>query len=145
MKQPAVYLMASQRNGTLYIGVTSDLIKRTWQHRTHAAEGFTKKYSVDLLVWFEQHETMEIAIAREKTIKKWNRAWKLKLIEKSNPNWLDLWAVITGEIPDFRCSLDSRLRGNDESGVRDRYLQTPVIPASPVIPAQAGIQKGDEA
>ena len=77
MKQPAVYLLASQRNGTLYVGVTSDLIKRVWQHRTHAVEGFTKKYNVNLLVWFEQHETMESAIAREKTIKKWNRLWKL--------------------------------------------------------------------
>ena len=150
MKQPAVYLLASQRNGTLYVGVTSDLIKRVWQHRTHAVEGFTEKYDVTLLVWFEQHETMDSAISREKAIKKWNRAWKLKLIEKTNPNWLDLWAVITGEIPDFRCSLDSRLRGNDGSGAPDCYLQTPaiapapVIPLAPVIPAQAGIQKGDE-
>ena len=110
MKQPAVYLLASQRNGTLYVGVTSDLIKRIWQHRTHAVEGFTKKYNVNLLMWFEQHETMESAIAREKTIKKWNRLWKLALIEKTNPNWIDLWPVITGEI------LDSRRRGNDERG-----------------------------
>ena len=102
MKQPAVYLMASQRNGTLYVGVTSDLIKRDWQHRTHAVSGFTEKYDVTLLVWFEQHETMESAIAREKGIKKWNRAWKLKLIEQTNPNWLDLWPVIIGEQADFR-------------------------------------------
>ena len=110
MKQPAVYLLASQRNGTLYVGVTSDLIKRVWQHRTHAVDGFTKKYNVNLLMWFEQHETMESAIAREKAIKKWNRSWKLALIEKTNPNWIDLWPVITGEI------LDSRLRGNDAKG-----------------------------
>ena len=110
MKQPAVYLLASQRNGTLYVGVTSDLIKRIWQHRTHAVEGFTKKYNVNLLMWFEQHETMESAIAREKAIKKWNRPWKLALIEKTNPNWIDLWPVIIGEI------LDSRLRGNDARG-----------------------------
>ena len=84
MKQPAVYLLASQRNGTLYVGVTSDLIKRVWQHRTHAVDGFTKKYNVNLLMWFEQHETMESAIAREKAIKKWNRSWKLALIEKTN-------------------------------------------------------------
>lgn len=102
MKTPAVYLMASQRNGTLYVGVTSDLIKRDWQHRTHAVAGFTEKYNVTLLVWFEQHETMESAIAREKAIKKWNRAWKFNLIEQTNPNWLDLWPVITGEQADFR-------------------------------------------
>ena len=101
MKHPAVYLMASQRNGTLYAGVTSDLIKRVWQHRTHATEGFTQKYDATLLVWFEQHETMESAITREKAIKKWNRAWKLALIEKTNPRWIDLWSVITGESSGF--------------------------------------------
>ncbi len=146
-----MYLMASQRNGTLYVGVTSDLIKRVWQHKNHVVEGFTDKYGIDLLVWFEQHETMESAITREKAIKKWNRAWKLALIEKTNPDWADLWFVITGEMPDFRRPLDSRLRGNDESGIRDRHPQTPVIPPTsvipptPVIPAQAGIQKGDDA
>jgi putative endonuclease len=108
MKQPTVYLMASQRNGTLYVGVTSDLIKRIWQHRNHVVDGFTDKYHVELLVWFEQHESMVSAIGREKAIKKWNRAWKLNLIEKTNPDWQDLWPVITGE------ALDSRLRGNDE-------------------------------
>lgn len=108
MKQPVVYLMASQRNGTLYIGVTSNLIQRVWQHRNHVVEGFTDKYNVNCLVWFEQHETMESAIAREKAIKKWNRAWKLKLIEKQNPEWNDLWPFINGE------ELDSRLRGNDD-------------------------------
>ncbi len=110
MKQPTVYLLASQRNGTLYVGVTSDLIKRIWQHRNHVVEGFTDKYHVELLVWFEQHESMASAIGREKAIKKWNRAWKLNLIEKTNPGWQDLWPVITGE------ALDSRLRGSDGLG-----------------------------
>lgn len=91
MKQPAVYLMASQRNGTLYVGVTSDLIKRVWQHKNHIVEGFTEKYDVDLLVWFEPHATMESAIAREKSIKEWQRSWKIELIEKTNPDWNDLY------------------------------------------------------
>ena len=107
VKQPTVYLLASKRNGTLYVGVTSDLVKRIWEHREGLVEGFTKKYSVKMLVWYEQHETFETAIMREKAIKKWRRAWKLDLIEKMNPGWGDLWATITGE------NLDSRLRGND--------------------------------
>ncbi len=94
---PAVYLLASQRNGTLYIGVTSNLIQRIWQHREGLAEGFTKKYRVKTLVWYEQHATMESAIAREKALKKWNRAWKLRLIEETNPQWRDLWPEINGE------------------------------------------------
>ena len=94
---PYVYLLASQRNGTLYIGVTSNLIQRIWQHREGLAEGFTKKYRVKTLVWYEQHATMESAIAREKALKKWNRAWKLKLIEQTNPQWRDLWPEINGE------------------------------------------------
>ncbi|AEJ03185.1 GIY-YIG nuclease family protein [Nitrosomonas sp. Is79A3] len=94
---PAVYLLASQRNGTLYIGVTSNLIQRIWQHREGLAEGFTKKYGVKTLVWYEQHATMESAIAREKALKKWNRAWKLRLIEETNPQWRDLWPEINGE------------------------------------------------
>ena len=97
MKQPAVYLLASQRNGTLYVGVTSHLIQRIWQHREGETEGFTRQYGVKTLVWYEQHENMESAIAREKAIKKWNRAWKLALIEKTNPQWLDLWPEITGQ------------------------------------------------
>ncbi len=94
---PAVYLLTSQRNETLYIGVTSNLIQRIWQHREGLAEGFTKKYGVKTLVWYEQHATMESAIAREKALKKWNRAWKLKLIEETNPQWRDLWPEINGE------------------------------------------------
>ena len=97
MIAPAVYLLASQRNGTLYIGVTSNLIQRIWQHREGLAEGFTKKYRVKTLVWYEQHATMESAIAWEKALKKWNRAWKLKLIEETNPQWRDLWPEINGE------------------------------------------------
>lgn len=97
MMAPAVYLLASQRNRTLYIGVTSNLIQRIWQHREGLAEGFTKKYRVKTLVWYELHTTMESAIAREKALKKWNRDWKLKLIEQTNPQWLDLWPEINGE------------------------------------------------
>ncbi|RYG09085.1 MAG: GIY-YIG nuclease family protein [Burkholderiales bacterium] len=97
MKQPVVYLMASQSNGTLYIGVTSDLVRRVWQHKNGVFEGFTKRYRVDLLVWFEQHATMESAITREKALKKWRRAWKVKLIETGNPRWCDLWPAITGQ------------------------------------------------
>lgn len=94
MKQPAVYILASKRNGTLYIGVTSDLVQRAWQHRNHAVEGFTKKYGVDKLVYYELHEDMENAILREKRLKKWNRAWKLRLIEEMNPDWKDLYESI---------------------------------------------------
>ncbi len=94
MKQPAVYILASQRNGTLYIGVTSDLIKRVWEHKSDLAEGFTKKYQVHTLVYYELHVEMLAAITREKQLKKWNRAWKLALIEKQNPQWRDLWQDI---------------------------------------------------
>jgi len=94
LKQPCVYILASARNGTLYVGVTSDLIKRAHEHRTDAVEGFTKVHKVHLLVWFEQHETMESAIGREKAIKDWKRAWKIELIEKANPYWRDLYAEL---------------------------------------------------
>ena len=96
MKQPAVYILASERNGTLYTGVTSDLVGRTWQHREHMVDGFTKKYEVTMLVWFEMHGDMESAIRREKQIKAWKREWKIRLIEESNPYWNDLWLKITG-------------------------------------------------
>ncbi|AOT29893.1 GIY-YIG nuclease family protein [Neisseria meningitidis] len=89
--QPAVYILASQRNGTLYIGVTSDLVQRIYQHREHLIEGFTLRYNVTMLVWYELHPTMESAITREKQLKKWNRAWKLQLIEENNVSWQDLW------------------------------------------------------
>jgi putative endonuclease len=88
--QPAVYLLASKRNGTLYVGVTSNLLARIHQHRASAVRGFTRDYGVKMLVWFEQHATMEAAITREKRIKKWNRSWKLELIEANNPEWRDL-------------------------------------------------------
>ena len=91
MKQPCVYMLASKRNGTLYIGVTSDLLKRIWQHKEGLVEGFTKRYDVKLLVWFEMHASMPEAIAREKALKEWQRGWKLKLIEASNPKWRDLY------------------------------------------------------
>ena len=99
MKAPAAYILASQRNGTLYIGVTSNLIQRIWQHREGVVDGFSQQYGVKTLVWYEQHETMDSAIAREKALKRWNRDWKLRLIEKRNPQWLDLWPEITGEAP----------------------------------------------
>jgi len=138
---PAVYIMASARNGTLYIGVTSNLIQRVWQHREGVVEGFTTQYHVKTLVWYEQHDTMENAITREKALKKRNRDWKLRLIEEANPGWRDLWADITGDERDHDTfpirhepplarhsreggnpeqdeaatpkALDSRLRGND--------------------------------
>ena len=90
-KQPCVYLLASRRNGTLYVGVTSDLVKRIWEHKNDLVEGFTKRYKVHQLVWFEVHETMESAIGREKTLKEWKRRWKMELIESKNPDWRDLY------------------------------------------------------
>jgi len=91
-KQPAVYILSSARNGTLYIGVTSDLVKRVWQHRNDCVDGFTGQYGVHLLVFYEMHASMEAAIEREKRLKKWNRMWKLRLIEEANPEWRDLAA-----------------------------------------------------
>jgi putative endonuclease len=96
-KQFYVYLMASKRNGTLYVGVTSDLIKRVWEHKGKVVEGFTTKYDIGTLVWYEVHESAESAITREKQIKKWNRQWKLRLIEAMNPGWWDLYGQICGE------------------------------------------------
>lgn len=91
-----VYLLASGRNGTLYVGVTNDLIRRVWEHKNDVVEGFTKKYRVHSLVWFETAESPEAAIAREKQIKKWKRAWKLRLIEVGNPQWMDLYEDLCG-------------------------------------------------
>jgi putative endonuclease len=90
-KQPFVYLLASGRNGTLYVGVTSDLIKRVFQHRNNQVDGFTKRYNIHTLVWYEVHERMESAILPEKQIKKWLRKAKIALIEQHNPAWRDLW------------------------------------------------------
>lgn len=92
--QPAVYILASQRNGTLYTGVTGDLLRRTWEHRNNIVDGFTKRYGVHCLVCFELHGDMVSAITREKQTKKWNRAWKIQLIEATNPEWRDLWDEI---------------------------------------------------
>ena len=94
-KQPAVYILSSKRHGTLYIGVTSDLVKRVWEHKNDMVEGFTKKYNVHDLAYFEMHGDMGSAITREKQLKKWHRAWKIELIEKNNPTWGDLWSDIT--------------------------------------------------
>jgi putative endonuclease len=94
VKQPAVYILASKRNGTLYVGVTSDLLRRVSQHKDDMVQGFSRKYVVHLLVYFELHGTLESAILREKQIKKWNRAWKLRIIEEMNPGWDDLWTQI---------------------------------------------------
>lgn len=91
MPLPCVYILASQRNGTLYTGVTSDIARRAWEHRTAAADGFTARYAVHTLVYVEFHATMPDAILREKRIKKWRRAWKLNLIEQNNPDWRDLY------------------------------------------------------
>jgi len=93
--QSYVYMLASQRNGTLYTGVTSDLLKRVWQHKEGFVEGFTKQHGVKQLVWYEVHASLEAAITREKQIKKWNRTWKIQLIEGENPYWNDLYAALT--------------------------------------------------
>jgi putative endonuclease len=103
-----VYLLASRPNGTLYVGVTNDLVRRVWQHKQGLVEGFTKKYGVTVLVWFEYTESIDAAITREKQIKKWDRKWKIELIRKSNPAWRDLYPEITALV-------DSRVRGNDTS------------------------------
>ena len=94
MKQPAVYIMASKPNGTLYTGVTSGLIKRVWEHREGLGEGFSKQYGCKLLVWYELHETMESAIQRESRLKKYTRMQKLKCITAMNPDWQDLYPNI---------------------------------------------------
>ena len=93
-KQPCVYILASRRNGTLYVGVTSNLIQRVHQHRTDAVDGFTKRYGVHTLVWWEVHGDMESAIRREKQIKAWDRRAKLGLIERGNPDWQDLFPTL---------------------------------------------------
>ena len=91
-KQPVVYMLASQKYGTLYTGVTSNLAKRIWQHKNNQVDGFTKKYAVHNLVWYEVHESMESAIKREKAIKNWKRDWKIKRVEELNPDWCDLYS-----------------------------------------------------
>jgi len=90
-----VYLLASKPYGTLYVGVTSDLVKRVWEHKNKAVPGFAARYNVDRLVWFEAHESAEAAIRREKQIKEWKRAWKISLLESDNPHWTDLFSGIS--------------------------------------------------
>jgi putative endonuclease len=93
-KEPCVYILASRERGTLYVGVTSNLVKRVHEHKTHAVPGFTFQYGVTRLVWLEPHDTMQSAICREKQIKEWHRSWKLQLIELSNPRWVDLYTDV---------------------------------------------------
>jgi len=94
MKLPCVYILASKRNGTLYVGVTSNLPKRIWEHKNNLVAGFTQKHHVHQLVWYEVHDAMESAITREKQLKGWKRAWKIDLIEKTNRDWTDLYESI---------------------------------------------------
>ena len=93
-KASYVYILASQQNGTLYIGITSDLVKRVWEHKNKVAPGFAAQYNVNKLVYYEQHSDIVEAIRREKALKKWLRKWKLQLIEESNPHWTDLYESI---------------------------------------------------
>jgi putative endonuclease len=91
MRHACVYILANKRNGTLYVGVTNDVVRRVWEHKSDVVEGFTKRYSVHRLVYAEFHETMPLAIVREKQVKKWRREWKIELIERDNPEWRDLY------------------------------------------------------
>lgn len=106
-----VYILASQRNGTLYVGVSNDVMRRTWEHKNDLAESFTKKHGVHILVWYEFHEDINVAIAREKRLKRWNRAWKIKLIEEHNSGWNDLYDRLLGHIalPDIPGSPSPRI------------------------------------
>jgi putative endonuclease len=90
-----VYLLASDRNGTLYLGVTNDIVRRVYEHKSKAVAGFTKRYAVDKLVWFELYDDPTNAITREKELKKWRRAWKIRLIEELNPHWIDLYPQVS--------------------------------------------------
>jgi putative endonuclease len=94
-KQPCVYIMTNRRRGTLYVGVTASLLHRAWQHRTGMVQGFTRKYNLHRLVYFEFHATFSDAILREKALKRWRRAWKIELVESKNPQWEDLFGVLT--------------------------------------------------
>jgi len=106
-----VYMLASRRNGTLYVGVSNDVMRRTWEHKNELVEGFTKKHGVHVLVWYELYDDINMAIAREKQLKRWNRAWKIKLIEKLNSGWNDLYERLLGEIslPDIPGSPSPRI------------------------------------
>ena len=96
MKEYFVYMLASKKNGTLYTGMTSNLVRRIYEHKEGLVKGFTKRYGVKILVWYEQHNDVLEAIKREKNIQAWKRGWKLELIEKNNPDWNDLYEEITG-------------------------------------------------
>ena len=115
-KQPAVYIIANGPRGTIYTGVTSGLWNRVATHKDGGIEGFSKRYDISNLVWYEHHITMESAIRREKRIKKWNRDWKVNMIEKFNPTWIDLHDDIDPTIYYVEEKLGSRFRGNDGSG-----------------------------
>jgi len=91
-----VYLLASKSYGTLYVGMTSDLVRRVWEHKNGVVPGFTRQYNVDRLVWFEVHDSEEAALRREKQLKEWQRDWKINLIERDNPHWDDLYPTLTG-------------------------------------------------
>ena len=93
-KHPCVYMLASRRNGTLYVGVTTNLVKRVWEHKNNIVDSFTKRYGIHHLVWFELHDRLESALAREKALKAWKRQWKVELIEQTNPTWHDLYPEI---------------------------------------------------
>jgi len=94
MRGGFVYIMSNRKNGTLYVGVTADIVRRTYEHRTGAIEGFTRRYGLKRLIWFEQHDEIAHAIQREKHIKDWPRAWKVRLIENLNPEWEDLYSTL---------------------------------------------------
>lgn len=112
MKRYYVYILASKKNGTLYIGVTNNLIKRVYEHKNNFVSGFTQKYSVHYLVYYERYDDIREAIIREKRIKKWKRKWKIELIEEFNPMWKDLYCDLIGNGFSF---VDSRLCGNDQT------------------------------
>jgi len=112
-KQPAVYILANGPRGTIYVGVTATLWNRVATHKDGSIERFTKRYSLNSLVWYEHHAEMDSAIRREKQIKKWNRDWKVKMIEDFNPSWVDLHDSIDLAVQFDGTKLDSRLRGND--------------------------------
>ena len=90
-----VYLLATRPNGTLYIGNTSDLARRVWEHKNKVVSGFTRRYAVDRLVWFEAHQSADEALRREKQLKEWKRDWKINLVERDNPHWIDLYPTLT--------------------------------------------------
>lgn len=114
-----VYILASQRNGTIYVGATTDLIGRVYQHKIDAVEGFTKKYAVHRLVYFETYDDLEAAFTRERQIKKWNRAWQMRLIEEKNPSWEDLYLRLPvyrrDWIPAFVGISESLIAGESQS------------------------------